>query len=273
MQSDMFDFPVEIHKLEWPFSSKFNKDEIQLLLDKFSGPPQTQKEMYEFFEFTRTGLGLSHPAIVLFLPSKGHYSIKPIAYSPPIILSLKKPPIDSANYHRMRIQHLIHSLGEHFPETEILESKSQDFLIILQKFLFHPICQFNTTQQISQLIEILQLASKARILLDYNHNHWLISRIGFLYYVDTDYIGQSYLNYNKCLFDNLNQSMVFFTPENIDLLPQAVKDFSKTGETQAHFIKDFKKGVMRLIESWGDKEQLSEDNKRKYDVLSNFVQS
>ncbi|MFX0174012.1 MAG: hypothetical protein ACFE9L_19165 [Candidatus Hodarchaeota archaeon] len=275
MQSDMFDFPVEIKKVDCPFSTKFNEKEFRELLEDFSEVPksQIQNDVCEFYEFTRTGFGISHPAYVLFVPTKGHFSIKPVAYSPPIILSLKKPPIDSANYHRMRIQHLIHSLGEHFPETIILESKSEEFLIILQKFLFHPICQFNNTQQISQLIEILWLASQAHILLDYNHNHWLISKLNFLYYVDIDYIGQSYLDYNKCLFENLNQSMVFFTPENITLIPQALKDFSKRGENQAKFIEDFKKGAMRLIESWGDKERLSEKNKRKLVILSEVVQS
>ena len=152
MQSDMFNFPVDIKKLDWPFNSNFDDDEIHQLLDEFRGTvkPQTKEDRYEFYEFTRTDLGLSHPAIVLFLPSKGHFSIKPFAYSPPITLYLKKPPVNLANYHRMRVQHLIHSLGDHFPETQILESKSETILIILQKFLFHPICQFNTPQQISK---------------------------------------------------------------------------------------------------------------------------
>jgi hypothetical protein len=67
--------------------------------------------------------------------------------------------------------------------------------------------------------------------------------------------------------------MVFFTPENIELIPQALKDFSKSGEKQVKFIEDFKKGAIKLIESWGDKGRLSEKNKRKLDVLSDVVQS
>ncbi len=273
MRSDMFSFPVEIKKHDWPFNSNFDENEIQQLLNEFGGFVKSRKkeDRFEFYEFTRTGLGLSEPTIVLFLPSKGHFSIKPFAYSPPITLSLKKPPIDLANYHQMRVQHLIHSLGEHFPETQILESKSRNMLIIFQKFLFHPICQFNTPQQISQLIEILWLASQARILLDYNQNHWLVSGLEFLYYVDTDYIGHSYLDLNKCLLANLDQSMAFLTPENVTLLPQTLKIFSERSRTQAKFITKFKNVLKKIIESW-DKEKLSEDNKRKLDTLNEIVQ-
>ncbi len=270
----MFSFPVEIKKLDWPFNSDFDENEIQQLLNEFGGisKPRAKEEHFEFYEFTRTGLSLSQPAIVLFLASKGYFSIKPFAYPPPITLSLKKPPINLADYHRMRVQHLIHSLGEHFPETQILESKSGTMLIIFQKFLFFPICQFNTNHQISQLIEILWLASRARILLDYNQNNWLVSGLEFLYYVDTDYIGHSYLELNHCLFENLNQSLAFFTPENVNFLPQALNVFSERSETQAKFIARFKNVLKKLIDSW-DKEKLSEDNKRKLDTFTTIVQS
>jgi hypothetical protein len=269
----MFNFPVEIKELDWPFNSNFNENEIWQLLNKFGGvsEPQTEEERIKFYEFSRTGLGLSEPAIVLFLPTKGHFSIKPFAYPPPIALSLKKPPINLASYHQMRVQHLIHSLGEHFPETHILESKTGNMMIIFQKFLFHPICQFNTTQQISQLIEILWLAARARILLDYNQNHWLVSGLEFLYYVDTDYIGHSYLDHDKCLSENLNQSMAFFTPENISLLPEALKTFSEQSEAHNNFVNIFKKVLKKITESW-DKEKLSEENKQKLETFNKIIQ-
>ncbi|MFX0212112.1 MAG: hypothetical protein ACFFDT_39430 [Candidatus Hodarchaeota archaeon] len=275
MQPDMFDFPVEIKKLNWPFSSNFNENEIQKLLDEFIGAsiPPEQEKVFEFYEFARTDIGLSHSATVLYVPNKGYFSVKSIAYSPSIVLSLKKPPVDLANYYRMRTQHLIHSLGEHFPETGILESKSEEFLIIFQKFLFYPICQFSTAQQISQLIEILWLAARARILLDYNQNHWLSSQLDFLYYVDIDYIGQSYFDYQKCILDNLNQSLAFITQENVTLLPQALTIFSESGDPQTEFIKDFKKVLKKLIGSWGDEKQLSEAHKLKLDVFKNILRT
>ena len=270
----MFNFPVEITKLEWPFNSNFNENEIYQLLNEFSGvlEPISKENRFEFYEFTRTGLGLSRPTIVLFLPSKGHFSIKAFAYPPPITLSLKKPPVNLANYHRMRVQHLIHSLEDHFPETHILESKSGNILFILQEFLFHPICQFNTPQQINQLVEILWLASRARILLDYNQSNWLVSGLEFLYYVDTEYIGHSYIDPDKCLLENLNQSMAFFTSENVKVLPQALKGFSKISETHTKFITRFKKVLKKIIESW-DKNKLSEENKQKYDIFTKIIQS
>ncbi|MHA2247983.1 MAG: hypothetical protein ACXADY_23755, partial [Candidatus Hodarchaeales archaeon] len=253
------------------FSSNFDENKIRKLLDEFNETSKTQEQEkgFEFYEFTRTDIGLTHPAIILFFPNKGHFSSKIVAYSPSLILSLKKPPVDSANYHRMRTQHLVHSLGEHFPETEILES--EEFLIILQKFLFYPISQFSTAKQISQLIEILRLAARARILLDYNQNHWLNSNLELLYYVDTDYIGLSYPDYQKCLLDNMNQSLAFFTQENVTLLPQALTIFSESGDLQTEFIKDFKKVLKKLIGTWGDKKQLSEDNKLKLDVFNNIL--
>ncbi|UCG02011.1 MAG: hypothetical protein JSW11_20735 [Candidatus Heimdallarchaeota archaeon] len=273
MRSDMFNFPVEIIKLDWPFNSNFDENEIHQLLTEFRGflKPRSKEDRYTFYEFTRTGLGLSRPTIVLFLPSKGHFSIKAFAYPPPITLSLKKPPVNLANYHRMRVQHLMHSLEEHFPETHILESKSGNMLIIFQEFLFHPICQFNTPQQINQLIEILWLASRARILLDYNQSNWLVSGLEFLYYVDTDYIGHSYIDLDRCLLENLNQSMAFFTPENVKLLPQALKDFSELSETHTKFVTRFKKVLQKIIESW-DQDKLSEENKQKYDIFTEITQ-
>lgn len=274
MRSEMFDYPVEIKKVDWPFSSDFNEDDVCQILEDFSGISKTQvrENKCEFFEITRTDIGLAHPAIVLFLP-KGYYTIKSIVYSPSIVLSLQKPPINPANYHSMRIQNLVHSLGEHFPETYILQSLSEDFCVIFQKFLFHPICQFNSVEHINQLIEILHLASQAHILLDYNQNHWLISKLGFLYYVDTDYIGQVYVDYLKCLFDNLNQSMVFITPDNVKLLPQALEQHSKIGNVQSKYIQDFKKVLKKLLESWGDKDQLSADNKIRFEVLNDIANS
>ncbi len=274
MRSDMFNFPVEIKKLDWPFNSNFDENEIHQLLNDFGGflKPQTKEDRLEFYEFTRTGLGLSRSAIVLFLPGKGHFSIKAYAYPPPITLSLKKPPVSLANYHRMRVQHLIHSLEEHFPDTHIIESKSENMLIICQEFLFHPICEFNTPQQISQLIEILWLASRARILLDYNQSNWLVSGLEFLYYVDTDYIGHSYVNLDRCLLENLNQSMAFFTPENVKLLPQALKGFSELSETHTKFINRFRNVLKKIIESW-DKNKLSEGNKQKYDIFAQIVKA
>jgi len=276
MRSDMFDFPVEINKVDWPFSSDFNEDDVCQLLKDFSGVSKAQireRKHCEFYEITRSSFGLAHPAIVLFLPNKGYFTIKSIVYSPSIVLSLQKPPINPANYHSMRIQTLIHSLGEHFPETYILQSQSEDFCVIFQKFLFHPICQFNSIENINQLIEILKLSSQAHILLDYNQNHWLISRLNFLYYVDIDYIGQIYVDYFKCLFDNLNQFMVFITPENVSFLPQAIERFLKTGDDQSKFIKDFKKVLKKLLGSWGDKELLSDDNKLRFETLSDIANS
>ncbi|MFX0085512.1 MAG: hypothetical protein ACFFAU_07550 [Candidatus Hodarchaeota archaeon] len=274
MKADMFNFPVEIKELEWPFNSNFDEKEIRELLNEFGGilKPQIEEERFEFYEFSRTGPGLGEPAIILFLPSKGHFSIKPFAYPPPIALSLKKPPINLASYHQMRVQHLIHSLGEHFPETQILESKTGNIMIIFQKFLFHPICQFNSTQQICQLIEILMLASRARILLDYNQNHWLVSGLDFLYYVDTDYIGHSFLDHDKCLLENLNQSMAFFTSENINLFPQALRIFTEGSEIQAMFINRFKNVLKKLTGSW-NKEMLSEDNKRKLEIFESVIET
>ncbi|MHA2204107.1 MAG: hypothetical protein ACW991_10500 [Candidatus Hodarchaeales archaeon] len=265
----MFNFPVEIKKLDWPFNSNFDENEIHQLLNEFGG---SKEDRFEFYEFTRTGLGLSRSVMVLFLPNKGHFSIKAFAYPTPLTLSLKKPPVNLANYHRMRVQHLIHSLEDHFPETHIIESKSVNMLIICQEFLFHPICQFNTPQQINQLIKILWLASRARILLDYNQSNWLVSGLEFLHYVDTDYIGHSYVDLARCLYENLNQSMVFFTPENVKLLPQALKGFSELSETHTKFINRFKKVLKKIIESW-DKDKLSEENKRKFDIFTQIVQS
>ncbi|MHA1994791.1 MAG: hypothetical protein ACW97Z_09640 [Candidatus Hodarchaeales archaeon] len=245
MKDSLFDFPVKIRKIEWPWNNKATPEKVFSLLETYFSHLQEKRvrelSQYSFHEVTRPCFGLVHSVIAVspFFVENNHqksdyFTIR--IYQKP--LSDLHMAFNLAEHHKTRIEQLIEALGsKHYPETYFLESS--EYLIVLQPFLFHPICDFSKEVDIFNLIELLFLASKARILLDYNHNHFLRSQSGSLYYVDTDYMGVLCSSEFNALHSNLNQSMIFISEENAKYIPKGVMKFSSLNDETLAFSKLF----------------------------------
>lgn len=243
MKSSLFNFPVKIRKVEWPWNNKADPDEVFSILETYFSHLQEKRvretSKYIFHEVTRPDYGLVHSVITItpsFLAEGGHqsdyFTIR--IYQKP--LSDLHMAFNLAEHHKTRIEHLMEALGvNHYPETYFLESSK--LLVVLQPFLFHPVCDFSQRLDVYNLIELLYLASKARILLDYNHNHFLRADSGHLYYVDTDYMGVLCSSEFNALHSNLNQSMIFITDKNAQFIPKEVMKFAALNEETLAFSR------------------------------------
>ena len=98
------------------------------------------------------------------------------------------------------------------------------------------------------LIDLIFLASKAKLLLDYNHNHFLRAKDSTLFYVDTDYMGDKYPDSEEALKSNLNQAMIFINVNNISFIPQELTKFSSKSEMHKNFARLFLQEIKRYIE-------------------------
>lgn len=247
MKASLFEFPVEIRKVEWPWKNKASQEDVLSLLDSHYPNSRSFGSKYDFYEVSRPEFGLVR-SVITVSPSLPKNEIKHSDYC--TIRIFQKPvgedvEFDLAKHHKNRIEQLITALGsKHYPRTEFLESNK--ILIVLQPFLFLPVCDFSTSTDILNLIELIYLASKARILLDYNHNHFLRAKYSTLFYVDTDYMGSLCSDEQSALESNLNQSMLFISSNNTPYLPQALTVFSSLSEDH----KRFSRLLLRLINEY-----------------------
>ncbi|MFX0170706.1 MAG: hypothetical protein ACFE9L_02170 [Candidatus Hodarchaeota archaeon] len=261
----MFGFPIEIKKFEWPFDAKFDREEIIPLLNEFFGHPKSQEVPYEFYAVTRPDYGLVRPVMVISAPMhdrKAYYTIRITIHPDPYTNSIFNLP----SYQKHRIEQLIQTLKDHYPTNHFIESNK--FFIVMQNFIFLPVCRFDRYIDMINLVEIIWLASSSRVLLDYNQNHWLTSENGRLYYVDKDYMGDFYPNRDEALGANINQSMIFFSLKNCGFLPQALNEFADLGISQAKFVNAFKRTLKQYVTSCQTQQELSERLQQKLHCLS-----
>ncbi|MHA2227422.1 MAG: hypothetical protein ACXAC8_19550 [Candidatus Hodarchaeales archaeon] len=270
MRPDMFGYPVEIYKhknAEWPFDPDFSKQEIIYHLKDFFGYPQDDEFSFEFYNVNRPGFGIDRAVTVFANRQREYYTIR--IFSKPS-LELTEPPVfNLATYRKERIQHLFDALRDHYPATYFVET--ENLLITLQRFIFYPVCQFKREVEIIGLLEIMWLASKAQILLDFNTNHWLVSEDGKLYYVDTDFMGQLFPDRYQALYENFNQSMAFITEKNCNLLHHVLPEFATRGNDYNIFLEEFLDVIMNFLKNCKTIEEMSDSIRRKLDCLDNIV--
>ena len=268
MQPDMFGYPVEVSKHEegeWPFSEDFDKEEILQCLNAFFGHPNMDKNVFQFYEVNRPGYGIDRAVTVLANPKNEFFTIR-------IFI---KPTINSSNvifnpaaYRKDRIQRLYTALRDHYPATYFLHTKN--LLIILQRFMFYPVCKFSNKNDISELLEIMWMASKSLILLDYNQNHWLVSNKGHLFYVDTDFMGHLLQDRHTALTENFNQAMVFINDKNCKLLALCLPEFATRGFDHVQFLEELQLVLENYLENWKVVEKIPEVVQRKLVCLRNI---
>ncbi len=264
----MLDFHFEVRKLEdenVPLFKKFNELEVRHLLKEFFGLDDDR--FFEFYEVKRPGYGIDR-SIPVFSPSPNHEYFTLRAFPKPEIGN--EPVFNQAVYRRDRVKTLIAALRDHYPATYFLDTR--DFLLILQRFVFSPVCQFENMSEIKELLEIIYLASSACILLDFNENHWLIKGDGRLIYTDTDYMGPGPLkDSQKALEENFNQSMIFFNENNCHLLSDALHQLSKKETGHLNFVRDFIKTLETYLVNWKSIDITSESLKKKIICLEQVV--
>lgn len=268
----MFNYPVEVSKHEdgvWPFNVDFDQTEILQCLNAFFGHPDMHSNVFQFYEVNRPGFGIDRAVTVLSNLKNEYYTIR--IFTKPSIVSTTVP-FDPAAYIKDRIQQLFMALRDHYPATYFLNTKH--LLIILQQFVFFPVCQFIKPSEIRDLLEIIWYAAKARILLDYNQNHWLVSDEGHLLYVDTDFMGQVLEDRQIAFYENFNQAMVFIDFENCKILSKILPEFATRGNDYSQFLDEFFTVLKNYLESWKKVEIISEKVQRKldcfYDILNKY---
>ncbi|MHA1975046.1 MAG: hypothetical protein ACTSW1_18795 [Candidatus Hodarchaeales archaeon] len=270
MYPSKLDLPFEVLSLEEannPLFKTYDKNSILPLLHNFFGLKSSVE--FEFYEVNRPGYGIEHSIVVLSSPNLETFTIR--VYEKPNENN-DEVGFNLALYKRERIQTLVSVLRDHYPATYFLENK--ELLVILQRFMWYPVCQFIKTEELKELLEIIKLATSASILLDYNENHWLISDNCNLYYTDTDYMGSGPLkDPNKALMDNINQSMIFLNTQNCRLLTDAFNLLITRDPANKNFVRDFVIALDYFVNSWTDKEEVSDLIKAKIECLKCVVRS
>jgi len=240
MKPSWFKFPVEIQAIDWPYQDKFPPEDVVPLLNEFFKYPAIFDLHFEFHEITRPEFGLVRSIIVVTPKfsekrSKDDYYAIRVFQKSSFNENSAPTALDLAKYTQKRIKKLIDTLGPHYPRTHFLESTK--FVVVLQPFLFSPVCDFTLCVDVLNLLKLIYLASKARILLDYNHNHFLRVNDENLFYVDSDYMGSKYPDEQSALVANLNQAMIFITHENAKFIPAELLTLSKQNNSQLEFSK------------------------------------
>ncbi len=269
MRPEMFTYPVEVTKHEdgdWPFSQDCGKIEILQCLNSFFGHSTMHENLFEFYTVNRPGFGIDRAITVLSNPKNEYYTVR---ISTKLERESSKAVFNPAAYSKERIQQLYMALREHYPATYFLNTKH--LLIILQRFVFYPVCQFVNLHEMIGLLEIIWYASKARILLDYNQNHWLVSENGHLFYVDSDFMGHILPDRHIALSENFNQSMVFINSDNCNILAQVLPIFATRGEDYSQFLEEFFTVLRNYLESWKAVKNVSALIQRKLKCLTNIV--
>ncbi len=236
MKTSWFAFPVEIEAIDWPWKSDFPPEDVVPLLNEFFQYPATFDLQYEFHEVTRPDFGLVR-SIKVITPDFSENRQKTDYYAIRIYQksTIEDSAIDLAKYHQNRIKKLINALESHYPRTYFLESTK--FVVVLQPFLFSPVCDFTQSIDVFNLFNLIYLSSKAKLLLDYNHNHFLRVNEEKLFYVDSDYMGNKYPDEQSALEANLNQAMIFITYKNAKYIANALITLSNQGESLQEYTK------------------------------------
>ncbi|UCG01101.1 MAG: hypothetical protein JSW11_15975 [Candidatus Heimdallarchaeota archaeon] len=269
MRPEMFTYPVEVSKHEdsdWPFREDYSRIEILQCLNSFFGHSTLHENVFEFYKVNRPGFGIDRAITVLSNPKNEYYAIR-ISTKPEI--ETTAVVFDPAAYSKERIQQLYMALREHYPATYFLNTKH--LLIILQRFVFYPVCQFVNLHEMIGLLEIIWYASKARILLDYNQNHWLVSERGHLFYVDSDFMGHVLPDRHIAFSENFNQAMVFINPDNCNVLAQVLPILATRGEDYPQFLEEFFTVLKNYLESWKTVKEVSPYIQCKLKCLTNIV--
>ncbi|MFX1538950.1 MAG: hypothetical protein ACFFDI_32605 [Promethearchaeota archaeon] len=269
MRPEMFTYPVEVTKhedTEWPFREDFSRLEILQCLNSFFGHSSLHENPFEFYKVNRPGFGIDRAITVLSNPKNEYYTIR-ISTKPE--MNSSEAVFNPAAYSKERIQQLYMALREHYPATYFLNTKN--LLIILQRFVFYPVCQFVNLHDMIGLLEIIWYASKARILLDYNQNHWLVSEKGHLFYVDSDYMGHILPDRHIAFSENFNQAMVFINPDNCNILAQVLPIFATRGGDYSQFLEEFFTILQNYLDNWKSVKEVSPYIQRKLKCLTNIL--
>lgn len=247
MKTSWFTFPVEIEAIDWPWKSDFPPEDVVPLLNDFFKYPATFDLQYEFHEVTRPDFGLVR-SIKVITPNFSENRQKADYYAIRIYQKsvLEDSAIDLAKYHQNRIKKLMDALNSFYPRTYFLESTK--FVVVLQPFLFSPVCDFTQSTDVLNLFKLIYLSSKARILLDYNHNHFLRVIEGKkLFYVDSDYMGDKYPDIQSALKANLNQAMIFITYKNAKYIANVLLSLSNQSESLLEFTKSVVQALNNFV--------------------------
>ena len=272
----MFDFPIEIQEVESPWGNRFSMEDIVPLIQQFYKQTYSIDSKIQFYEVTRPGFGLVR-SVITISPLLNSLTVnKSHVYAIRVFLRPKKtekPIFNLAEHHKNRIDLLTAALGEkHYPIPIYLQNTN--LLIVLQPFLFLPVCDFSLMSDVYNLIELLYLASKAKILLDYNHNHFLRSEKTNVYYVDTDFMGNLCPDEIQALEANLNQSMIFISPKNIPFLKKNLEKFSKEDLSRLIFAKRLVKQIKKyVVNSIDESTVLAPKLRSKLNALENQLLS
>lgn len=269
MRPEMFTYPVEVTKHEddeWPFPEEFGRIEILQCLNSLFSHSTMHENVFEFYKVNRPGFGIDRAITVLSNPKNEYYAIR-ISTKPE--MGSSEEVFNPAAYSKERIRQLHVALREHYPATYFLNTKH--LLIILQRFVFYPVCQFVNLLEMIGLLEIIWYATKARILLDYNQNHWLVSEKGHLFYVDSDFMGHILPDRHIALSENFNQAMVFINSDNCSILAQVLPIFATRGGDYSQFLEEFFTVLRNYLESWKTVKEVSLPIQRKLKCLTNIV--
>ena len=188
-----------------------------------------------FFSITRLGKGLVHPAITLEITCDSETSYFVARYFEKNEEQYRTAEFfDRSVFHSQRMKNL-KLLGRFYPDLRMYDLPNG--VLILQEFLFFPICDFKTQQSLDQLVGLLFIASKYKIFLDFNHNHWLYdNEKGKLFYVDKDY-NEDEDDFETSVSQNFNQAAIFINENNYKMFGIAVKAYNNIKEKEKkHFF-------------------------------------
>lgn len=190
-----------------------------------------------FHSITRLGKGLVHPAITLQIKGPDNeINFYVVRYFEKNEEQFRTSEFfDRSVFHSQRMKNL-RLLGAYYPNIRLYDLK--DGVLVLQEFLFYPICDFKDQTSQDQLVGLLFLASKHNIFLDFNQNHWLYdSERGRLFYVDKDY-NEDLEDFEMSVSQNFNQSAIFLNENNYRLFAIALKPFNNIKDREKKHFYD-----------------------------------
>ena len=201
-------------------------DDIQKILDEHF--PSCK---LSFHLITRLGKGLVHPAITLEITCEDNeINFFVLRYFEKNEEQYRTSEFfDRSVFHSQRMKNL-RLLGKFYPDIRFYDLPNG--VLILQEFLFYPICDFKDQASHDQLVGLLFSASKQNIFLDFNHNHWLYNKeSGKLYYVDKDY-NEDVEDFETAVSQNFNQAAIILNEQNYKLFAIALKAYNNVKERE-----------------------------------------
>ena len=227
-------FQEDVQIEEKNFKEFFPPDHLKNIQDSFD--ENFRDCQFTFYSITRLGKGLVHPAITLEITCN---SDEPNYFVARYFEKNEEQYrtaefFDRAVFHSQRMKNL-KLLGRFYPEIRIYDLDNG--VLILQEFLFFPICDFKDQSSLDQLVTLLFTASKHNIFLDFNHNHWLYDKEkGKLFYVDKDY-NEDVDDFEMAVSQNFNQAAIFLNDKNFNFFALALKAFDNIKERdKKHFF-------------------------------------